>query len=718
MSGATVVHELPHRLRLRLAGPDRVGAAVAPTLLALPGVRGVRFNRRARTLAIEHDGRPQTRAAVLRLVAAPPSSLPVPLAAPGLPGLADEPEVSPARLILAGVATVAALLLPLPLRRLVTLANITPTLAHGATTLIQRGVKVPVLDALSLAVATGRGEFATANAAQFLLDLATYIESSSARRSDDLIRALLRPGPSHAWVEHAEGVVSVPVEQLQAGDRVHVLAGEMIPVDGVVLSGAATVNQSSVTGESLPLPKEEGAPALSGTLVEEGRLVILAERVGDQTTTAGITRFIRDALDRRGPLQTVAEQLADRRVWLSLGSGALVYALTGDARRLESLFLVDYSCAIKLGSAVAVKSALYRGARAGLLIKGGQALEALAGVDAVVFDKTGTLTHGDLEVTEVVCLDPQRWPRDRLLATIASVAEHTSHPVAAAVVALARAEQMAHIGHEEVDFVIGHGLSTRIAQGVLRLGSHHYLVDHEQVPFAPHRAQLERLEAQGQTLLHVALDGRPLGVIALRDRPRRDIAATLARLRRLGVQRLVMVTGDRPETAHKLAQGLDLDQVVAEADPEHKAWVIQSLKAKGARVAFVGDGVNDGPALMAADVGIAMPQAADLARATADVVLLDDRLELLPEAFELARSTLAVIRRGFGTAVGVNTGIMAGASFGWLSPVVSSLLHNGTTVALLIDALTGAAPPSPALPSGPGPRHSARRGPGPTRAAA
>lgn len=690
----TVVHELPGRLRLRLPP----GTPVSPTaarLRRLPGVRAARPNRSARSVIVEYDGRSPTRTSILQNSgpAAPASSQPE-------TAEVDETSLDPAPLtglVTAGLAVVASLLLPRPVGRVITAVNIAPTLLVGIDTLVQRGVKVPVLDALSIGVTAARGEYVTANSARFLLSLAGYLEDSSAQRSDDLLQALLRPNPETAMVERDGVVARQPFAALSVGDRVHVSAGELIPVDGTVISGGATVNQSSVTGESLPIPKEPKALVLSGTVLEEGRLVISADRVGSDTTTARITQFIRETANRRGPTQRLAEELADRRVWISFAAGAAVLILTKDLKRLASVVLVDYSCSLKLGAAVAVKAALYRGARAGILIKGGEALEGLAKIDTVVFDKTGTLTFGDLMITEIVCFQPDAWPRDRLLAMIASVAEHSTHPVSAAVVDLAHTEGMAHIGHEEVDFFIGHGLTTRIAEGTLHIGSRHYLEDHEQVSFAHHDAALERLESEGNTLLHISLDRVPLGVIALRDRARPEAASVLRRLRKLGIRRLIMVTGDRAETAQRIANGLGLDAVIANAAPEDKADVLAGLKQDGSRIAFIGDGVNDGPALVSADVGIAMPMAADIARATADVILLENRLGGLADAVGLARTTLDLIERNFAVSVWTNTAIMGGASAGWLSPLVSSALHNGTTIALLAHALN--APRLPAAPA-------------------
>ncbi|MGD9659590.1 MAG: heavy metal translocating P-type ATPase, partial [Methylocystis sp.] len=462
--------------------------------------------------------------------------------------------------------------------------------------------------------------------------------------------------------------------------------GETIPIDGRAVAGAAYVDQSTLTGESLPRPRNVGDEALAGGVLTDGRLVIEAERVGQATTTGRITRYIQEALDRPADIQTVSSVFADRRVGITLATAAGVFAVTRDWRRIESVFMVDYSCAVKLGTPIAIKSAMYRAAQEGCLVKSGTAMETLAGVDTIVFDKTGTLTHNALEVTDICPIEPSI-DEERAAAMVASLGEHTTHPIARAIVRLAQERRLAHIPHEEVNFIIGHGVEAQVDGRCIRFGSRHYLEDDEHISFADSRKMVRALQEEGKSLLYVAADERPLAVFALRDRLRPESANTLEQLRRLGVKRLVMITGDHRAPALAFAETLGIDAVHYEQHPEDKATIIAALKQEGRRVAYIGDGVNDGPALMAADVGISMPRAADIARATADIVLLEDRLDSVAAMLDIAQQGMRLIHSNFQIAVGVNSAILAAAALGRLSPLAAATLHNGTTIAVLIRAL-------------------------------
>jgi len=583
-----------------------------------------------------------------------------------------------------------------PMRRLLTFLNISGTLFKGIDTLIHRGIKIEALDATAIGLSAWRGEHLTANVTAFLMHLGEFLEKTTERKSDQMLRRLLRPEPVLAWVERDGTLKQLPDNEVVTGDRIEVGPGEKIAIDGLVLDGTALVNQSNITGESVPVRKEVMDRVIAGTIVEDGRLRIEARHVGDETTTARIARFIDDSLQQTSETQRMAERLADRRVYLTLGTGALIYLVTRDQRRLSSVFLVDYSCALKLGTPLAFKSGMYRAAAEGILLKGGEAVERLAEIDTVVFDKTGTLTHSDLEVTDVVVLDPERWPRDRLLAVTASIEEHATHPIAEAIVRKAREEKLNHIDHGEAEYLVAHGMSCPVNGDHLVIGSRHYVEEHEGLSFDLFRSQIQALEAEGKTLLYVGTRHEPIGLIALRDTLREDAPAVLAELRKRGVKHLVLLTGDHEQRAQAMAQQLGIDEVFAEQVPENKAGVLEQLRAEGRRVAFVGDGVNDGPALVAADVGIAMSRGAELARATADVVLLEDRLGLLIDAYDISQRTMKLVATNYRAAIGINTGVMVGAAFGMISPVVSAILHNGTTVGLLMRALRGLGDPDPA----------------------
>ncbi|MFG1400377.1 heavy metal translocating P-type ATPase [Xanthobacter sediminis] len=673
-----IVHEVPGRLRLRLGSDPDTLARAATAVRDVRGVSAVRMNPGCRALVVGYDGGEDVRAHILARAANPPASAPPMVQAEGS-------DAAP--LVLSAATLAAARLLPRPAAAALTFANIAPTLARGITAAIQHGLKVEVLDAIAMGLPAARGEYTTANFTRLLVELAEYIESTTIERSDELLRSLLHRAPEDVWVETAAGeMVQVPFNSLKGGEHVVVGIGETIPVDGTVVGGDAYVDQSAVTGESLPIPRAPGGTALAGGIITEGRLVIRAERVGEATTTGRIARYIQDALERPAEIECVSDALADKRVGITLGSAAGVFALTRDWRRMESVFMVDYSCTVKLGTPIALKTAMFQAAKQGCLVKSGQAIELLADVDTVVFDKTGTLTHNTLQVTDVCPLNPHVDEEDAL-ALVASLGEHTNHPIARAVVKLARQRRLAHVPHEEVNFIVGHGVEAEVGDDIIRFGSRHYLEDDENISFARQRAQVAAFQAEGKSLLYAARNHKPLAMFALRDRLREETPATLARLRALGVKRIVMITGDDRVKALALGEALGLDEVFYEKQPEDKARIIADLKAAGAKVAFVGDGVNDGPALMTAHVGIAMPRAADIARATADIVLTDDRLDSLAAMVDISQSTMRLIRSNFNVAVGANSAILAGAVLGYLSPIATAALHNGTTIAVLIRSL-------------------------------
>ncbi len=680
------MHETPQRLRFKLpfiADPLIDFSWMQTWLESIRGVETVRINRRARSLVFEYDGEEESRSTIISVLTE--------LKREKIPAGDAHPESAAE---LAPLVTTASVILVLPLlsppvRRIVTFLNISKMLLKGLDTLITRGIKVEVLDAVAIGLSASKGEYLTANVTDFLMELGSYLEKKTERQSDHMLRRLLRPEPSLAWVEREGGLVQILDDQIQIGERIQVGPGEKIPVDGLVLDGAALVNQSAITGESVPVRKEVMDRVIAGSLLEDGRLRIEARHVGEETTTARIAHFIDASLDNSSETQRYAEKLADRRVYLTLGTGGLVYLLTGEERRLESVFLVDYSCALKLGTPLAFKSGMYRAATEGILLKGGEAIEHLSQIDTVVFDKTGTLTYSDLQVTDVVVLDESQWPRERLLAVTASIEEHASHPIAEAIVRKAHEEKLNHIDHGEVEYLVAHGMSCPLNGDRLLIGSRHYLEEHEGVSFDLLHDRIEELEAAGKTLLYVGTKEEAIGLIGLRDTQRQDARQVLDGLRELGAKHLVMLTGDHRNRAEAMAAELGIDEVFAEQVPEDKAGVLKQLRAEGRRVAFIGDGVNDGPALVEADVGIAMSRGAELARATADVVLLEDQLALLLEAVDISQRTMRLVSGNYKAAIGINTGVMLGAAMGWLSPVTTAVLHNGTTVALLFKALRG-----------------------------
>ncbi|WP_083240254.1 heavy metal translocating P-type ATPase [Methyloceanibacter methanicus] len=673
-----VAHALPRRLRLKmplLRRPHLDAGHLTSLISEFDGVESVRINAAAASVTIGYDGKAATRQAILdRLSALSPSAL-------AFHNGESEPSVTP--LVLRAALFLVLPVLPATLGRVVVWGSIAPRVFRGVWSLLTQGVTVEVLDATAVSLGAARGRYGTALLTDELMATGDYLEETTERHSEDLLSHLLYRHPSSVWVERNGDVVKVPFADLDMGEIVVVGIGELIPVDGLVRNGAAQVNQASVTGESVPVGKEAGDRVIAGSIVENGRIRIEARQVGDETTTARIAAFIHESLTAKSETERVAEEFANQRVLTTLGLGLATFLLTRDITRVMSVLLIDYSCAVKLSAPVAIRSMMSEAADRGVLIKGGPSIEALSKVDTVVFDKTGTLTRGDLAITDIVSLAPQDWSEDRLLAMAASIEEHARHPVAAAIVRVARERGAPHVAHDDIDVEIAHGLRTRVDGEAVLIGSRHFLQDHEGIALSTYEDTAQALSAQGKMLLYIAFGGRAVGIIALRDELRTDSAETVRRLRASGVRRLIMLTGDRKQRAEALAEGLGLDGVFAELQPEDKAEIVKQLGEDGCRTAFVGDGINDAPALATADVGIAMPRGADIARATADIVLLQDSLGLVADAREASRTAMDIIRSNFRAAIGINSGLYVVASTGWLGPVAAATLHNGTTLALL-----------------------------------
>ncbi|WP_028115390.1 heavy metal translocating P-type ATPase [Ferrimonas senticii] len=682
MSLIQIRHHLPGRVRLKVAAEqplDGIGNWLRNGLLAIQGVRTVRVNETAQSIVVQYD--PQL------------------LSQQQLQQRLDEWQWQQAKVIddeehqytrgdiaLNLMGLLAAAFLPKPLAAATTATLVAPLVVEGAEQLRERKLGVEVLDAIAIGLSAWRGDHKTAMLTQSLLSLGEYMEQHTSRSSDELLAQLMQPKHSQVWVRRGGIEQQLSSEQLLVGDCVLLGPGDAIPADGRIESGTALVNQASLTGESLPVRREPGAFLYSGTGIADGNIVMVVDKIGSETTTAKISAIIADALDEKSQTQLATQQMADRRVKITLGIGAAVYALTGDLQRLASVFLVDYSCALKLSTPVTFKSMMYRAAKQGLLLKGGRAMEELAQVDTVVFDKTGTLTYGDLEVTDVICMTEQQCAKD-LLALAASVEEHSNHPLAQAVVNAAKQTKLPHIEHGEVEYVVAHGLTSTINGAKVVIGSRHFLEAHEGVNFNQLELTISELEQAGKHMLFISSAGEAIGVIALRDTLRAEVHETLAALRQAGVVNQVLLTGDTDAKARQLTEQLGLDRYFAEATPESKAEIVTQLQAHGHKVLFVGDGVNDAPALTAADVGLAMASGTELAHMAADVTLLNDNLMGVAEARQLSQQAMALIQSNIRLAEVVNSGIMVAAALGYLSPGYSALLHNGTTLAVLARAV-------------------------------
>ena len=567
-----------------------------------------------------------------------------------------------------------------------------PLLKEGASEALKGGITSKVLEATAVGVSLARRDFLAANSTNLMLTIGEYMEESAVHRSDDLIKELARPNIEEVWIEvnnHGKkSLKKIATADVKVGDIVVVGAGESIGIDGYIVEGTASVNQVSMTGEAEPVKKERGDRVMSGTVVEDGRIKIWAESIAAESATARIKSYIQSSLNEKSAVGLKATKLADKLVPVTLSLAGVSYLLSRDMTRVASVLQADYSCALKLATPVAFKSSISKAGRNGVLIKGAKAIEALASADTFVFDKTGTLTHGSLSVVKVHSFKKE-FTEAQLLNLTASAEEHYFHPVAEAIVRAAREIGFHHIHHDEVEFIVAHGVKTYVGGKEVVIGSRHFLEDDEQISFSKHEKIIKNEVDSGLTLLYVGYDKELLGVIAMRDTMRENAAQTLARLRKLGVKELIMLTGDVRSKAGQVASELGIDRVYANCLPTDKAGIIEQLKAEGKKVAFVGDGINDAPSLTKAHVGISMQKGADIAKATADISLLKDDIGSVAVAKDAANKTIKLINANFNATVGINSLILAGATFGFFNPIATAVLHNGTTIGLLANSMKG-----------------------------
>jgi cation-transporting P-type ATPase C len=525
----------------------------------------------------------------------------------------------------------------------------------------------------------------------WLLNIGEYLQDLTLRRTRRAISELLRGSQDTAWVRLSEGPdagteVQVPIDSLQIGDLVVVHDHVAIPVDGEVIDGEAVVDQSAITGENLPVSVTTGTHVHAGSVVVRGRLVVRAQAVGNDTAIGRIITRVEEAQLDRAPIQTVGENFSRRFVPTSFIVSGLTLLLTGDVRRAMTMLLIACPCAVGLSTPTSISAAIGNGARRGILIKGGSHLEQAGRVDAIVFDKTGTLTVGRPVVTNIVAMHKD-WEPEQVLAYAASSEIHSRHPLAEAVI---RSTEERHISippHEECEVLVGLGMRTWADGRTLLLGSPS-LLRSEKVRVSKKATEwVAKLRGQAETPLLLAVDGKLVGLISLRDEVRPEAAEVLTKLRATGVRRIVMLTGDHPDIAQVVADELGIKEWRAEVMPEDKLEVVRQLQAAGYIVGMVGDGINDAPALAAADIGIAMGLAGtDVAVETADVALANDNLHRLLDVRDLGTRAVDVIRENYGMSIAVNAaGLLIGAG-GALSPVLAAVLHNASSVAVVANS--------------------------------
>ncbi len=682
LENVSVAHCIKGRIRLRagvLGNPALDCATMESSLECIDGVISVRINQTASSLVVEHDTDKDVTEPLLTTMRTFSHSV-----FHAQEELQDSPDLI--NVYWAGSMWMLKTVLPAWFRTPLTLLGAAPVLLNGIDTLVNEGLKVEVLDATVVSMLLLRGDYFTAGSITFLLNLGHYLETSTQYRSDRMLKSLIKPDVEYVWVMDGRTEKKISVKELLVGSLVISGAGEMIPVDGVVMGGEGLVNQASVTGESLPVAVAQGSEVYAGTVVSEGRLVIEARKVGAETTTARIAKFINNSLKNKSNTEVKAFQIADRMVPVTFGIGLITLLLTRDFRRASSVLSVDYSCALKLVTPTAIKASMFSAATEGIFIKGAQALENMAEIDTVIFDKTGTLTKGSLEVSDIISYSDMN--EAEILRTAASAEEHYSHPIASAVVKEARRRGIALEETGEVDFIIAHGVSAYVGTKHVLAGSRHFIHDDELIDCSAADDDADRLRKSGKSILYVACDGVMSGVIALKDVVRDESEELIKELEKLGINRVVMLTGDHRDTAMHIASELGIEEVYYEMKPDDKLGIVNRLKEEGCTIAFVGDGVNDAQALLSAHVGISMPEGADLARETADVILLRNDLRGISAARKTAVKTMKVIKRVSAANIGINSVTVLLSLLGRISPLQSAVLHNGTTISTLLYALS------------------------------
>ncbi len=677
----TIVHNIPGRLRIKspfLGDPFVDTRYLESFLQAVPGVEEVRLNKPAKCVVVLYDDHGETRKKVLSILKSPPGDI-----WSKKYDFSHPPDLT--RTFRVALSMLLVPFLPMRLRAILTWLNALPILAKGADAVLNKGITVEVLDASAVGFSLLRRDYFSPNAIVLLLNFGDYLQELTEYRSKRLLLSLYKHEVEWVWIE-VDGVETrFPIDAVKVGDIVVCGHGELIPVDGVVVDGAAAINASSITGEPLPVDAMPGTEVFSGTLIEEGKVKIRAERVGSESTTAKVHRYIEKSLENKSQVQTESEALANRLVPITFGLGVFNYLLTHDIQRASAALTVDFSCALKLVSPVAVKTGMNSAAQGGLVIKGAAALEAFSKVDTFVFDKTGTLTKGSPEVTDVICFNG--CAEEELLALAASAEAHYKHPMAAAIVATAKERGVSLIEVGECDFIVAHGVSAFVNSHQVLVGNHHFVAEDEGIDCSMSETIAKDLQDQGKSILYVAKNEQLAGLIAIRDVIRPEAAAALSRLTSLGIKHLVVLTGDQKEAAQALKRALPITEIHWNLLPEDKAVILEKLKADGRSIAYVGDGVNDAPALIRADVGVSMPGGADLARESAQVLMLNEDLMSLPFAREVSLKVMKVLRTNFYLTVGINSGVLMMAVFGLASPLVTAIMHNCSTIGLLTYAL-------------------------------
>lgn len=578
------------------------------------------------------------------------------------------------------------LFLPYPVRACVTTVMSVKYICKGLNCLWHRKIEVPVLDATAIGVSVIRSDFETAGSVMFLLGIGEILEEWTHKKSVDDLARTMSLNVGKVWLVKNDNEVLVPSSEIKVGDKVVVRMGKIIPFDGQVTAGEAMVNQASLTGESAPVRKCENSYVYAGTVVEEGEITIKVKETGGSSKFEKIVTMIEESEKLKSALESKAEHIADKLVPYTLAGTGITYLLSRNVTKALSVLMVDFSCALKLAMPISVLSAIREASMHNITVKGGKFLEAVANADTIVFDKTGTLTKAKPTVARVISFNG--YETDELLRIAACLEEHFPHSIANAVVEAARAKKLDHEEmHSKVEYVVAHGISTKINDKKVIIGSYHFVFEDEKCVVPEGKEELFKNLPNEYSHLYLAIGDSLAAVICIEDPLREEAEAVINSLRRAGISKIVMMTGDSDRTAKVIAKKVGVDEYYSEVLPEDKAKFVEKEKAKSRKVIMIGDGINDSPALSAADVGIAISDGAEIAREIADITIGSDDLYNIVTLKLLSDSLMKRISKNYRNIAGFNTGLILLGVSGIIQPTTSALFHNTSTLFISIKSM-------------------------------
>ncbi len=680
----TLEHEIPGRVRVKLFGrvPESDVDALEAVVTGCSFVDEAKVYPKIGSLAVTYHGGDAGRASVLEALSAIDADA-IERARKSCPAALSVRTHSLLMDIawLVGSHYARRWFLPTPLRTAFTIWHYRTFFAAAVKSLLAGRLDVPVLDAAAIGISFVKGDFSTAGSTMFLLDLGETLEDYTRARSENQLIYSLLGAPESAQLVEGDEEVATPVSDLKSGDLVVFRTGMPVCVDGTVERGVAMVNQSTLTGEPLAVERTVGDDVFAGTAVEEGEIFVRVRAASGETKLRSIVSLVEMSESLKSTAQTKRERLADRIVpWNFLLAG-VVALTTRSLVKTSAALMVDYSCALKLTGSISVLSAMNQAAKAGFTVKGSKHFEAFAAADTIVFDKTGTLTEATPQVKCVLSLDG--WDEEEVLRFSACLEEHFPHPVARAVVRAAAERDLEHRErHAAVEYIVAHGIASSLDGKRAVIGSKHFVVEDEHVVVSDEQQALIDEKTQGLSPLYLAVDGELVGVIGIEDPLKHGVACAVAELRALGFEHIVMLTGDNEKTAARVAEAAGIEEFRANMLPEGKHAVVEELKSQGRKVVMVGDGVNDSPALSAADVGVAMGQGTAIAKEVADITLSQGDLNSLVQMRKLSTSLMKRLDTSFAQTIAINSALLAGGIGGVITPQTSSLLHNASTIAL------------------------------------